>query len=252
MINKRIYIHNGKEYVSNVEFSERIGITAPAVTRFISTIPNIETIHKDGDKTVYYNYEQAYRAYAEYSKKRKRPTKKETSEYIKITTPSTKAPSVPSIPSVSMDEKDTNGKNIVNLSTLDPNDFQDCWVIDPINNNVINHPVTNEPMLDYDMVKAKLTSIKYQFDIDEKRGLYVSKDVLKRYVTGISKILETALEAIPRRYSAQIIAECSDLTKHNFTAEENARLRAVLKNEAPAIMTSIQTEIAKMVDEGEK
>ena len=108
------------------------------------------------------------------------------------------------------------------------------------------NPQTGKKMLDYDKLKIKLISQKYQFDLDKDRGKYVEKDSIIRASQGISKIIASYIESIPQRYASIIIATMSQITKHKFTNEEEAIIRNLLVDTGKNTLESMRQEFLKI------
>lgn len=247
-IGNSVVRYQGKEYVTISEFSSRFGASIQHIRDCVR-----KGILKDtkinGYRAAYLDWVVESVKFENYTKYRmkigngrkpdltaflakepKAPTIKEE----KAELPTVEAPSAPEIPS-----------DIVNMSTLNPQDYPDCWIRDAAGEVLMNE-VTKLPELDYDRLKQRLTAEKFQLDIDQKRGKFIERDELTRSIVSIANIINAGLAAIPQRYGAILIAEAERITGHEFTADERASIRKTLKNEAGNIMNSIRTEIDNM------
>jgi hypothetical protein len=235
-------IYKGREYVSIKEFAARMGVSRQAIERKIKNNV-LRTTSLNGYRTKYLDYEVQK---LEFLKNHKRETLKvpkkapALKEISNKEAPEMNAPSIPPMPAEG-----------INVQKLNPNDYPDCWIRDPSGEPVRN-PVTKLPEFDYDRLKDRLTAEKYQMDIDEKRGKYIAREELTRTIASIATIINAGLNAIPNRYGAILIAKAEGITGHEFTPDERASMRSVLKKEAGAIMNSVRTEIAKMADSDEE
>ena len=111
------------------------------------------------------------------------------------------------------------------------------------------NPATKQKVLDYDRLKTKLVSQKYQFDFDKDRGKYISKDEVIRTAQGMSKIIASYLDSIPQRYGAIITAQVTKITGHEFTPDENATIRNILIDSGTNTLESIRKEFLKLMEE---
>lgn len=247
-IGNTVVKYKGKDYVTVPEFSSRFGVSQQTIRDCIKRGILTDT-RLNGYRASYLNWEVErvkYERYTEYRlkigngrkidyqdfimKQSKMPTIKEESNEL----PSVEAPSIPEMPS-----------DIVNISTLNPQDYPDCWIRDA-GGDVLMNAITKQPELDYDRLKQRLTAEKFQLDIDQKRGKFIERDELTRSIVSIASIINAGLSAIPQRYGAILIAEAERITSHEFTADERASIRKALKNEAGNIMNSIRSEIDNM------
>lgn len=246
--------YNGKEYVTVLEFSQRFGVTKQSILNAIKSNV-LQAEHLNGNRTFYFDWEVQKLNYLRYIKAKKKKGRKTKSKIDKDTV--FNLPQVPKIreDSNSIDTPEAPGipdmpKNIINISTLNPNDYPDCWLKDDLGEPILNS-ITHEPELDYDRLKQRLTAEKYQLDIAQKRGEFIERNELTRSIISIANIINAGLAAIPQRYGAILIAEAERLSGHEFSADERAVIRNVLKGEAANIMNSIRTEIDNMTDGAE-
>lgn len=235
-------IYGGREYVTINEFAARMGISRQAVYRKIKN-KYLKITKLNGYKAQYLDYEAQKLNYLATKRREAMHVPKKAPRLQSVASkqnPEIETPSIPAMPS-----------DVVNVQKLNPMDYPDCWLRDP-SGEPVNNPVTKLPEFDYDRLKDRLTAEKYQMDIDEKRGRYISREELARAIASISTIINAGLNAIPQRYGAILIAKAETITGYEFSPDERAEIRVVLKKEAKAIMNSIRTEIAKLSDEDEE
>ena len=248
IIGNPVIKYKGKDYVTIPEFASRFGCSTQHIRDCIKRGILSDT-HLNGYRASYVDWlteSIKFERYTEYrlkkgngrkpdfkpfiTKEPKAPKIKDDNEEL----PTVEAPSIPEIPT-----------DIVNMSTLNPQDYPDCWIRDAAG-EVLMNSITKLPELDYDRLKQRLTAEKFQLDIDQKRGKFIERDELTRSIVSIASIINAGLSAIPQRYGAILIAEAERITGHEFTADERASIRKTLKNEAGNIMNSIRTEIDNM------
>lgn len=251
-IGKNIIQYEGKEYVSATEFAKRFGITLQSVMNSVRN-KTIECIHINGNRASYFDWETQKINYMRYLKVKGKSGRKHISTIDKATVLSMpKAPEIKedneAVPTIAEANIPNMPKSIINISALNPNDYPDCWLKDPMTGDPLYNSVTNNPELDYDKLKQRLTAEKYQLDIDQKRGKFIERDELTRSIISISNIINAGLAAIPQRYGAILIAEAERMSGYEFSSDERAIIRNVLKNEAANIMNSIRTEIENMTE----
>lgn len=247
-IGNNVVKYKGKEYVHIPEFASRFGVSVQTIRDCIKRGVLTDT-KLNGYRASYLDWaveKLKYERYTEYRlkigngrkidykdfilKQAKTPAIKDENNEL----PSAEAPSIPEMPS-----------DIVNISTLNPQDYPDCWIRDA-EGVVLMNAITKQPELDYDRLKQRLTAEKFQLDIDQKRGKFIERDELTRSIVSIASIINAGLSAIPQRYGAILIAEAERITGHEFSADERASIRKALKNEAGNIMNSIRSEIDNM------
>ena len=247
-IGNNLVKYKGKEYVTVPEFAARFACSAQHIRDCIKK-GILNNTKLNGYRAFYMDWlveSVKFERYTEYRLKKGNGRKTDATPFItkqpkspkikeeKEELPSIEAPSIPEIPT-----------DIVNISTLNPQDYPDCWIRDAAG-EVLMNSITKLPELDYDRLKQRLTAEKFQLDIDQKRGKFIERDELTRSIVSIANIINAGLSAIPQRYGAILIAEAERITGHEFTADERASIRKTLKNEAGNIMNSIRTEIDNM------
>ena len=253
--------YKGREYVTCVEFARRVGSTRQTVYNRLKK-GLLQGVHIDGSKEIWLDWEAQKRQWTLRAPQDGRPVGSRNSPgksvrgavspapIRRIEKPRTPQAEVPSVPSIaSMDEK-VRGDDIIDLSRIDPEDHKDCWLLDK-DCEPIRSAATGEPLLDYDRLKLKLTSITYQLDIDEKRGKLVAKEELTRSMMAISSILANGLQSIPRRYSSIMVAYAERISGHRFTPDEKAGMQELLKDAAASIIASIRAEVSKLEEDGD-
>ena len=104
-------------------------------------------------------------------------------------------------------------------------------------------------VFDYDRLKARLTAETYEFKLEKEKGLHIPKQEVQRTSMAIAGVIRTNLEAIPSRYTAAFIALAESFSGYQFSNEEKTELRNRLKDVAPQVMLSIQTEIRNLADD---
>ena len=235
-------VYRGKEYVKISEFAQRVGFSVQRIRKMIQE-GKLQATRLNGYKTQYMDWEIQH---LQFEKVRKKASIKKPKK-----APQLVAPTISSAPDIEDIKTPTIPSDEIPMQKLNPYDYPDCWIVGEDRNPLLN-PVTKLPEIDYDRLKGRLTAEKYQMDIDEKRGKFVEREELIRSIASIAKIMNSSLNAIPQRYGAILIAKAEAMTGHEFSSDEKADIRAVLKKEASAIMQSIRTEIAKLGDEDDK
>jgi len=123
----------------------------------------------------------------------------------------------------------------MDLDKLDKVKYADC--------------LTEFGVFDYDRLKARLTAETYEFKLEKEKGLHIPKQEVQRTSMAIAGIIKTNLEAIPSRYTAAFVALAESFSGYQFTNEEKTELRNRLKDVAPQVMLSIQSEIRNLADD---
>lgn len=231
----------GKQLVSIKEFAKRKGTTKQNIQNKLDA-GILQAIKPNGYNIRYLDWNTQSVLY-DTSVKRRR---KQNNTIVKIKEEKIKKPTLKSVEDVKLPEiVPPNTNEITNLGEIDPEDHPDCWYFNPEGMPVLN-PQTGKKMLDYDKLKVKLISQKYQFDLDKDRGKYVEKESIIRASQGISKIIASYIESIPQRYASIIIATMAQLTKHKFTNEEEAIIRNLLVDTGKNTLDSMRQEFLKI------
>lgn len=237
-------VYQGKEYVSIEEFARRINEKTSIVNGWIIA-GKIHATNINGYSMQYLDWETQKAIYNGFAK----------TKYMKINgIPEKGMEYSGSIPSIRIPTIPTQSliDNIIDTSRINAWKYPECWIRDENSGRVVYNPETNEPSIDYDMLKQYLTAQKYQFEIDKNRGMYVDKNELTRSMLSIAKIISSNLESIPQRYGAMIIATVEIITNHTFSDLERNTVANILKGEAENIMNSIKGEIEQLVEEPEE
>lgn len=240
-------IYNGRKMVTVAEFANRKGVTRYAINYHIKN-GNLFSVRPNGYKTQYMDWETQSLAYDTLAT-RSMGKGKEPDKYMKaFTQPKITTPRLESAEDLKLPTSDIKTEPVENLSYINPDDHPDCWFFDNDGKPAIN-PATKQKVLDYDRLKTKLVSQKYQFDFDKDRGKYISKDEVIRTAQGMSKIIASYLDSIPQRYGAIITAQVTKITGHEFTPEENVTIRNILIDSGTNTLESIRKEFLKLMEE---
>lgn len=228
---------NGRELVTITEFAKRLGITRPAVYRALKK-GLLFTTSVNGSSSQWLDWESQK---VQYSTIKTYPQK----SHINIRKmPEPKVPKIESMKSDSIEEASTpNAQEAVDINKINPYDYPDCWLIGD-SGPAIN-PETKKPMLDYDKLKAYLTSVKYQLDIKKLRGELIEKKDVAFAIQDAMTILSTELESIPRKFTESILAFC-EYQMHQKLSEDN---RKMLSNMLDAKPTEIMASIRKAFED---
>ena len=237
----------GKQLVSIKEFAKRKGTTKQNIQNKLDA-GILQAVKPNGYNIRYLDWDTQSVLYDTSVKRRRKTTIKPTTQntIVKIKEEKINKPQLTGVEEVKLpDIVPPNTNEITNLGEIDPEDHPDCWYFNPEGMPVLN-PQTGKKMLDYDKLKIKLISQKYQFDLDKDRGKYVEKDSIIRASQGISKIIASYIESIPQRYASIIIATMSQITKHKFTNEEEAIIRNLLVDTGKNTLESMRQEFLKI------
>ena len=185
------------------------------------------------------------------TKKKTSTTKKKTEasedkKYIKKPKSiSTSLPKEIEIPSMDMAGDDMGTSEVIDINSLDPMKYPDCWI------TLENEPVLDDkgrPLLNYSKLQERLKAEKWEFELAKSKGEYVSKMDVIISVKTIAMLITTGLETIPNRYASTLMAEAKRITGHEFTEQEKTVIRSHLKNVSAEIMKSLQQEIRNLID----
>lgn len=236
--------YQGKQLVSINEFAERKGTTKQNIQRLIKQGDLVVT-KPNGYNIRYLDWDTQSIAYDT----RKKKPRKNNSNLVKLDEEKIKKPKLTGVDKVKLPDIITpNTETMTNLGEIDPDDHPDCWYFDA-EGQPIHNPQTGKKMLDYDKLKIKLISQKYQFDLDKDRGKYVEKDSLIRASKGISKIIASYIESIPQRYASIIIATMAQITDHEFNQDEEALIRNLLVDTGKNTLESMRQEFLKIIED---
>jgi hypothetical protein len=99
------------------------------------------------------------------------------------------------------------------LRTSIPRIIPTAWVKKAETGDYVINPVTGLHELNYEKLKLRLVSEKYQLDVKEKRGELISREDVLSFALNLGAILQNALDAVPNRYSAVYCAEATRITE---------------------------------------
>lgn len=237
--------HNGREYLTVYEFSKRKEVAPKTIYRYIEE-GKLSTCEVDHTGKQYLDWETEsakYEIARAHKINKTSKNKRKTIGNPTIQTPEIENAEAPSVKEVTIPEE----KPVTDLSKLNPDDYPDCWIMD--GNKPLVHPVTGQKMLDYDRLKLRLTSEKYELDIAVKRGEFVAKSDVILFFSTQNAMLRTFFDSIPQRHTSELLAYCERKTGHSFTTEEKVEVQNILKNETERSFHALQEETRKFVDE---
>ncbi|MGN0906746.1 MAG: hypothetical protein ACI4NM_06330 [Bullifex sp.] len=242
-------LYNGRKLVTITEFAKRKGVTRYAINYHIKN-GNLRCIKPNGYNVQYMDWEDQSLAYDSLPTRIKVRKKEQNSFMKEIKKPKITTPKLEGVEPVVLPSSDIKTEKIEDVSYINPDDHPDCWYFD--GGEPVVNPVTGQKQLDYDRLKLKLVSQKYQFDFEKDRGKYIAKEDVLRTAQGMSKIISAYLESIPQRYGSILIAQVTRMTGHEFTPEETSEIRNTLVNSGVNTLESIRNEFMKLVeDDGE-
>lgn len=256
-MNENSITFKGKEYVSAGEFAKRVGTTPQTINKFIRENKLFaQDVQKKGKRLLEWQTQSSAYAVIAANNKSKggggRPKKKKAISPL-ISTNDIKEPEVKTIGLAAIKdlevEEITPNETTIDLSQLDPYDNQDCWTFD--NNGLPILDSNGNPLIDYERLKTKVMAQTYQVKLAREIGDLIPKEELISTVQGVTTVLKSAVDNIAQKYSAQIIATCESITRHEFTSEEHTKVMNVMRHVPKEIFPSIQNELDKLVENAE-
>jgi hypothetical protein len=224
-------MYKNRKFVTRARFCELVGISISSLKRYTGKgIIRVQTIN--GLRGEYIDLEYGRKEIELLANMGGR--KKQLKNFAKVGRKAEiRDVAEPSIPDA--DVMEIRGEETVDLDKIDRTKYADCL-------NEYNE-------FDYDRLKARLTAETYEFKLEKEKGLHIPKQEIMRSAKAIASIVKTNMEAIPSRYTAAFIALAESYSGYQFTNEQKTELRNRLKDVAPQIMVSIQSEIRNLVDD---
>jgi len=247
---------NGKEYVTATEFAKRVDSTPNTIYLFLRKgYLQAQDIQKNGmlylewaSQAVAYKVARGRNNSKGGSGRRKKNVSNPIMHTNSIQNPNVKGLAL-AVEDNSIAEINASD-NVIDLSTINPYDHKDCWLLDG-NNEPIRDP-DGKPKLNYEELKTKVTVQTYKIKLDKETRSVIPKEELLTTIQGICTVLKSAIDNIPQRYGATLIAVAESITGHEFTSTEHTQVMNTLRSLPKEIFPSIQAELTKMVENVEQ
>jgi len=242
---------NGREYVTQAEFARFANLPYSSVKTMVAR-GQLELVEMpDTGKKLLDKEMMLIRYKTLMHSKRKKKAKTERSPLIKVS--KARTPSAPEIAEPKApDIPDEHGNaDFVDARKIDPYDYPECWVYGTDGEPAIN-PATNKPTLDLTMLRDYLTGVKYQLDIDQKRGLLIPKTEVQFGIQEAMSVISKELTSIPRKYGEILYAQVEMRTGVEMSAQQKAELTEVLDGKPAEIMASIRQALLNLIEEPEQ
>lgn len=254
----------GKEYVSVVEFANRVEVTRQTIYGYINKgILKVSDPHKDGSKLLDWEKESVKFKTAWRKNMKRNPNKKQIR--VKDAAKKKKVPF-----DAVMIQKKANGEvklAELNASTestipstdvpdnpsdlvmkINPWDHPDCWLL--VAEGATN-PILDPkglPMLDWDRMKTKMMAESYAFQLDVKRGQYISKEDCIASLSALVQMVLSTLAVIPSRYGSTFVAFAERDMGKEMTAEGRQSVNTILAGASKKIVDDIRREAEKILE----
>lgn len=233
-----IVMHDGKLYVSRKEFARRVDMSERTIVAYTNSgkIPT-KKFKKNATKYIEWNSGKAIWDLLPKNHSAIEKGKKSADVHRKYPK-EVKEPKVvePKIADLGIDMPEL--EILEDLSSFDPVKYSDCII---------------EGNMDYDKLKLRLTAETYQMKLDKERGLLLDKAVVVTWAKNLGSLLSSGLDAIPQRYTAILTAKCQTLVakrlnmpEFEFTEQDKAELKLILKQCGPDLMRSLKQTILEM------
>jgi len=242
----RSITHNGREYVSVAEFTERVNSTRQTITSYIRQgILKSEDVQKNGNRFLDWTTESVKYRVARSNKNAKGGAgRKKKNKSTLIRDSSIKTPSVSdlNIPNENNDMPDINVSDVVvDISKIDIYENKDCWLLDSYGEPLRDSD--GKPRLDYDRVKAKYTAQTYQVRLGKESGSLIPQEQVIDTCLLLSTIYHTNLDLIPAICTAQIVAKIESHLHIEISPELQTEITNILENIAEEGDRNIQIQI---------
>ena len=240
---------NNREYVTVTEFARRLDVTRASIYRCIKKGLLFPSDIK-GSGSTWLDWETQKAQFAtikKFPQKTHADLKKKTVNLKNLSTP--KAPGIDAMEGNDFEKEPRRPSEEIDINTINPFDYPDCWFFDDIG-PIINHE-TGKPKLDYDKLKAYLTSLKYQLDIKKQRGELIEKHDVSFAIQDAMRILSTELSSIPRKFAEPMLAFVELQTHQKLSMNDRKMLTSMLQSKPKEILDSIEKAFQDYMDRGD-